>query len=228
MCFHCHLHSIRLKQLAHIGECPEIFRLTVFSQQKVVDPLIGSCSSALVGHHHFGCKFPISGMRCIAFDRFKLRERLETVFTEKATPLFVKLRQGLKPLPHFPIMHITHRMVTSPLIVRIGRRLPVTCSRMIFFDYLRKCHKILVFKLFPYKFRIGRILPVISRLPVPVEPGIQAFVISTPQSNTCMIAQATYVINRFPANILQQIAFCRKHTASKHEILPYENALLIT
>jgi len=91
---------------------------------------------------------------------------------------------------------------------------------MKLFYHSRQRHKILIFELFPYNIRISRILFVIGVFPVPVEPGIETFIIPTPKSYTTVIAQASYIINSFPADIFQQFTLGRKYATRKHKVLP--------
>lgn len=72
------------------------------------------------------------------------------------------------------------------------------------------------------------VLPFYLTLPAPAQPGILAFIISTPQSNASMIAQTFHIVHRLLMDIIEQGAFCRIHAAGKHKVLPNHNSMLIT
>ena len=72
------------------------------------------------------------------------------------------------------------------------------------------------------------VLPFYLTLPAPAQPGILAFIISTPQSNASMIAQTFHIVHRLLMDIIEQGAFCWIHAAGKHKVLPNHNSMLIT
>ncbi len=161
-------------------------------------------------------------------------KRLEAIFGEETGANHVIVCNRVFAVPYSPIMGVSVRIpigcsgLRLLVLISIERRgRPVKAGRVIGFNHLGQDYKILVGELFP-KF-IGNPLThcFIFSFPSPAEPSGLVFIISAPEGDARVISQSFHVFNRFLTNIFQQGAFRRIEAASEHEVLPYQDAVLI-
>jgi len=134
---HAGLNALHLQHLRDVNKGSKVLWVTV-GFRKVVKDFSVSARVTLVGFHYRREKIKVFAL-CKALYCFQIRQGFKTEFrtiTEKILPVFA---EGLKPVPHFPVMHIPSVRIVGRVKAparRRGRR-PVKCLWICFFPNLR-------------------------------------------------------------------------------------------